>query len=462
MSSARRVVVITACGAATATVLVSVLPFVSFAYRSKPLHAAIETAASLIALLAALLVVGRFRRSAAFSDLLLAGALLLLGLTNLLFSGLTALSSAHPGTFDTWSPVAGRLLGAAALAVAAFAPARKLRRPSIALDRLLLAVVGTLGLIALAVTLLAPQLPSAIDPALSPESSGRPRIVGHPALLAVQLVSVALYAAATVGFLRRAERTGDELMLWFAAGTTIAAFARVNYFLFPSLQSEWVYIGDFLRLAFYLVLLGGAAREILDYQRRLAEAAVHEERHRMARDLHDGLAQDLAFISTQARRLGRGCGGELAEHIALAADRALDESRHAIAALVRPVDEPLGTSVARAAEEVGARAGADVRLRLSDGATVATPTREALVRIVREAVANAVRHGQAKTVTLRLEADDGLLLSVTDDGRGFDVEGVRAGRGYGLHSMRDRVEALGGELTISSSEEGTTVEVRLP
>ena len=84
-------------------------------------------------------------------------------------------------------------------------------------------------------TLLAPHLPDAIDPRLSPESSSRPRIVGHPALLAIQLMLVALFAVAAVGFARRAERTRDELMLWFAAGATIAAFARVNYFLFPSL-----------------------------------------------------------------------------------------------------------------------------------------------------------------------------------------------------------------------------------
>ena len=182
----------------------------------------------------------------------------------------------------------------------------------------------------------------------------------------------------------------------------------------------------------------------------------------MARDLHDVLAQDLAFISTQARRLGRPGEAELGSQIAFAADRALDESRHAIAALVRPVNEPLGESVARAAGEVGGRVGADVRLHLTDGASAPLACREALVRIVREAVANAVRHGGADTVTVRLDSRRGVFLSVTDDGRGFDVEGMADAPGYGLQSMRARVEILGGQLDISSSRDGTKVEVRLP
>ena len=145
LTSPRIVVAITAAVAAATTVLVTVLPFVSFAYRSEPLHVAIETVATLSALLAALLVVGRFRRSAALSDLLLAGALLLLGLTNLFFSALPSLTSADPGTFDTWAPVICRPFSAAVLAAAAFAPVRTLRRPQIALTRLALTIVATLA-----------------------------------------------------------------------------------------------------------------------------------------------------------------------------------------------------------------------------------------------------------------------------------------------------------------------------
>src|ERR671932_286885 len=102
----------TAAGAGVVTLLVSILPWVDFAYRSRPLHVAIETAASIIGLLAAYLLLGRYRRSASLRDLLLVGAFLLLAATNLCFSSLPAMSGGPPGRFETWSPVAGSLLGA--------------------------------------------------------------------------------------------------------------------------------------------------------------------------------------------------------------------------------------------------------------------------------------------------------------------------------------------------------------
>lgn len=453
----------TAAGAAVATLMISVLPFVDFAYRSEPLHVAIESTAAIVGLLAAYLLLGRFKRSGSLHDLLLGGALLLLGGTNLCFSMLPAVAG-DPGRFATWSPVAGRLLGALALAAAAFAPPRRLPQPERYIAKTIVACVVVLTVIAAVVAALGDRLPVGIDPELSPERSDRPRVVGHPALLAVQVAAMLLFAAAAVGFTRRVLRTGDELIGWIAAGSTLAAFARLNYFLFPSLYSQWVYTGDFLRLGFYLLLLAGALREIGAYQRELAGAATLAERHRVARELHDGLAQDLAFISTHARRLaarGRPAGTEALERLSLAADRSLDESRDAIAALTRPVDEPLEVSLGRAAEEVASRCGAEVVLETASDLRVSPETRDALVRIVREAIANATRHGGATTVHVSLSTATDVTLRVADDGRGFAENGGTGG--FGLVSMRERAELLGGELSIEASDAaGTVVEVRLP
>ncbi len=441
-----------------AVTLVSLLPVTSVAYRSPALHVAIETAAAFAALLAAALLAGRFVRKPLLGDLVLAGALLLLGLTNLCYSVVPWTIDETRGSFDTWAPIAGRLLGAAGLALGALLPDRPLAAPRRAAARMGLAVVAGLAAIGLLAWALAPQLPVGIDPDVAPDPSG-PDLVGEPSVLASQLVGLVLYALAAVGFAKRAVRARDELMTWLAAAATLAAFSRLNYFLFPSLYSEWVYAGDFLRLAFYAVVLAGSLREIAAYQRDAAELVVDRERRRIARDLHDGLAQDLAFIVSQARRLPPDAE-EAGAHIAEAAERALAESRHAIATLGRAFDASLDASVAQAAGEVSARDGIRLELELAPGLQAPPAVHDALGRIVREAVSNAIRHGGAGAVTVRLTRSDGLRLAVEDDGIGVAAADAP---GFGLVSMRERAQALGGTLTVSARPEGgTCVEVWVP
>ncbi|MFL5886749.1 MAG: sensor histidine kinase [Thermoleophilaceae bacterium] len=456
---------LTAAAAALVTLLVSVIPAVHLAYMSPAGHVAIETAAGLIALLVAYLVLGRFLRTGEPCDLALTAALAVLGFTNLLFSSIPLAASSGAHRFSTWAPVAGRLLGAFLFALAAFVRGRRLNRPRRAVLPVMLACVGALAAIAVVFAVAAPHLPFGINPALSPTSPDRPRVVGNPTVLVVQIVSGLLYAIAAIGFVRRQERTGDPLLVWFAIGSVLAAFSHVNYFLFPSLYSNWVYMGDFLRLAFYLVLLAGAGREIAAYQQRMGEAAALEERRRLARELHDGLAQELAFISTQSRWLSQSEGADRArlDQLALAAARALDESRGAIAALTRPLDEPLEVAVAQAAEEVADRVGVKVKLDLEPGVEVTPTTRAALVRIVREAVTNTARHAQASEVTVSLATDGQLALQISDNGVGFDPAAESDGWGFGLMSMRERAQAIGAELEVHSRVgEGTRIEVMIP
>jgi len=458
-----RLVIAVATLSAVVTVLFTVLSAVRFAYRGPSMHVAVETTASVVALLAAYLVFWRLRRHGRASDLALFGALVVLGSTNLLFSAVPAALEHATEKFPTWTQAGGRLLGATALVVAAFAPDTRLRAPARASRAVLVSAAAALALLAAAVALLRPWLPQAIDPGLSPEASGRPRIVGHPLILVLQALATLLYAAAAAGFARTARRRADELMGWFAVASTLGAFARVNYFLFPSLYSDWVYTGDLFRLGFFVVLLIGALREIQSHQGELVEAAELRERRRVARALHDGLAHELTFVVTQSRRLAAGPVDGLAlRHLTAAAERALDESRDAIAALGRPVDEPLGAVVAQAALDVAARFDVEVRLDVADSGEADPETREALVRIVREALTNAARHGAAGAVEVELRRADALRLRIVDDGVGFERD-ARRGRGFGLTSMRERAEAAGGTLQIASRPgEGTQIEVVLP
>jgi two-component system NarL family sensor kinase len=148
----------------------------------------------------------------------------------------------------------------------------------------------------------------------------------------------------------------------------------------------------------------------------------------------------------------------------MAAQRALDESRSAIAALTRPLDEPLEVAVAQAAEEVAERIGVNVRLELEAVPDPEPRTRDAILRLVREAVSHTAWHGQATRVTVSLANSGGLRLTVKDDGAGLDRDARREGsEDMGLMNMRERVEALGGKFCIESTPgSGTQIQVVIP
>ena len=452
--------------AITFTLMVSVTSAVSFAYRSPALHVAVETAAALISLLAAQLMHGRFRRSLDRRDLLLTCALVLLAGSNLGFSTVTTIAQAGNDPFATWAPTLTSVVSGAVLAAGAFMAPRAVRRPREAVRRALVLCGVALSVIALVTLLARDGLPQAIAPDLSPEVGTRPRIIGDPVVLALQIVVMGLFAAAAAGFARSAERTRDPVMLWFAIGATLAAFARLNYFLFPSRYSEFFYTGDVLRLGFFIALFVGGAYEIRVAQRELERAAVLHERRRLAREIHDGMAQDLAFIVQQADVLSTRNGAPSAlSEIAIAARRALDESRGAIAALVRPTDEPLEQALARVAGEAAGRWGAtEVESRAPAGVELAAPAREALLRIVGEAVTNAARHGKAQHVRVELSEQPDLQVCITDDGVGFDPATLEQHSGrHGITGMRERAEHIGGRLRLHSKPgEGTEIIVMLP
>ena len=236
----------------------------------------------------------------------------------------------------------------------------------------------------------------------------------------------------------------------------------MHYLLFPSLYSEYVYTGDVLRLGFFLFLLVGASREITSFWSAKAQSAVLEDRRRIARDLHDGLIQELSYIHAQASWLGTRPGDTVTvERIGGAAARAIDESRRALAALTRPDDAHLPVVLRQALEEMASRYDVKILTQLDDDAESDAPMAEALLRIAGEAVRNAVRHGKAERIEVTLTAGP-LTLTVADNGQGFPADRVDGGRasGFGLTSMRERAEGIGAHLTIDSAPgEGTTVRV---
>jgi signal transduction histidine kinase len=207
------------------------------------------------------------------------------------------------------------------------------------------------------------------------------------------------------------------------------------------------------------------ALSTLGYRKRRAiEKALIDERARIARDLHDGLAQELAFISMRSWLLAEAeTGGRAAGDLADAADRALHEVRRAIDFLIRPPGQALDAAVSETASRLTERSAASLDLDLDPSATLAPECHHDLLRILGEAVSNALRHGRATAIAVKLSQGAGLRLRIADNGVGFDPDAVTAASAFGLRSMRVRARAIGGELQVRSRPNcGTEVEVVLP
>lgn len=196
------------------------------------------------------------------------------------------------------------------------------------------------------------------------------------------------------------------------------------------------------------------------------EAATLEERARLARDIHDTIAQGLAGISVQlgaAQRALAVAPVDAEEHVTIAqrmAREALAEARRSVWNLRAPALER--GDLADALRGLATRPladGAQVSFAQQGHPWTLPPAAEgALLRVAQEALANAARHAQASAVALMLAyEDDAVRLTVADDGVGFDDDALAAvpaqgpAGGFGLLGMRERLAALGGTLTLRNN-----------
>lgn len=443
---------------AALTLAVVTVPELHSAYRDPQLHVAVETAASLIAMLALFLMVGRLRRRTRLHELVLACALTVLAMTDLIFVTTPALVVSMPRDLALWGALAGRWLGAVLFALAAFVPDLRLRRTAAALA----ATAGGMILAVAATVLLVHKVSGGLSDALAAprlaETAALPDAHSGPGLLAAQVVVTGLYAIAAVGFLRACERLNDEFFGWLAIGSVLAAASQVSYLLHPSQYPDRVYIGDGFRLCCFTILLLGSMREIWWYWRARTDAAVQDERRRIACDLHDGVAQELAYLARNLKLLGEEVDDDIRGRLQSAVARAEQQSRRTIGTLSVAPGQALGDMLLRATVEIAQRFNVELVVDLDRDLRLPGQRAEALVRIACEAVTNAARHSGADRVSVVLTRDGSLArLRVSDAGRGFNTAAVPGG--FGLTSMRERARAVGGELWISSAPgHGSQVE----
>ena len=454
----RRLVAAVAAGCAAVTLAFVLVPGLRFGYRNLGAHTSLETAAALVGLLVAFLAIGRLNRQPRLPALLLACGLVALAATNTLLNVVPLLVRGSSGGV-VWAAAAGRLGGALLIAVAAFVPSVRLHR------RLRLATTTSAALVAvpvLAALLLHSRLPVVATNHL-PSAASSPDLHVYSPYLALQMTQALLYAAVAVGLAQRASHTGDDFVRWLAVACTVSCFSHVNYFLYPSLYSDWIYLGDVFRLLFFALLLVACVREIIGYWRIAAEVAASNERRRLAQDLHDGLAQEIAFLRSALSAAGQD--RHLPARLAAAAERAERESRQLLSSLAAPPSESFRTLLTSRLGEVAEREHVDVEIHGDTDFQVSARRAEALVRIASEAVTNAARHAGVSDVNVSVDRrGDRIRLAVKDAGSGFDPgsapRAAAGGRGFGLRSMRGRAAAVGGQLTIASQRDaGTEVVV---
>jgi PAS domain S-box-containing protein len=222
-------------------------------------------------------------------------------------------------------------------------------------------------------------------------------------------------------------------------------------------------------------LFAAQAAVALEYQNlrnELQRLAIVEDRERIARELHDGVIQALFAVgmnlqATEARADDPQAVRARVNAAVESIDAAIHDLRNYIFGL-RPgilADRQLQQALEALAEETQARSDLAVVADIDPRAASLLGNRAVqLVQVAREALSNVVRHAQAQTcrITLELE-DEAAVLTIDDDGVGFDAQQSGGGQGQGMRNMRERVEAMGGRFSISGSkDEGSTVRVEIP
>lgn len=220
----------------------------------------------------------------------------------------------------------------------------------------------------------------------------------------------------------------------------------------------------------------GAAIDNAVWGASMRERAVSDERHVIASELHDGVAQSLAYLNLQVRRvqglLDRGaCDGASRELEAVreVIQHTYEEVRHLLADFrsAPPTPGAFAAAVKQQAEAFQLRTGIHVELTGEHEAEALTFGQQAeVLRVVQEALANVRKHAQANTVNVACEQDGGWCrVRVRDDGVGFDLArlGDPSGMHVGTSIIRERAARLHGHVTIESQPgHGTTVTVSIP
>ena len=215
------------------------------------------------------------------------------------------------------------------------------------------------------------------------------------------------------------------------------------------------------------------ADEKSEYAKSAHVAATIEERQRLARDLHDAVSQQLFALTMMSQATIRMFDKNpdqarvQMEEISSTALQAQTEMR-ALLLHLRPVHlsgEPLVSGIHNLIDELKQKCQIDFQITMEEIEELSETTEEHLFRIIQESLSNTLRHANATQVTVELtKRNQELFLHIADNGDGFDLESDQQKKtSYGLKTMKERCEEIGGTFTVRSKQgEGTHLDIRIP
>lgn len=218
------------------------------------------------------------------------------------------------------------------------------------------------------------------------------------------------------------------------------------------------------------------AARLKENEGKLKGLATLQERERIAQELHDSLAQELALLQFKLNEAeeaqppaAKSAWFKILEEMRQTTEKAYDDVRQAIFGLRTMVSKGAGfvPSLSEYLHDYSEMRRIPVALKISDPDAVRfSPQVEVqLIRIIHEALTNVFKHAGARRSVVKFEGEgDFTRVTIEDDGRGFAVNpGGNGGLHFGLKTMRERAEAAGGEFAVESSQDrGTKITVRLP
>jgi signal transduction histidine kinase len=434
---------------AAALALFAAYPDLRPTYELPQVRLVLDTLVSLAAALVAVLAGVRFSVDGRRMDLFLCAGFSIAAGATFAFGIAPVLGGQPLHRTEQWTWIWSRVLASAFIAGAAFAKKR------VPMKRRELTELLFLVPFALAFIWAVCQSFGGTLPALAPSDHDQPWLLSAALALRALLTLVAL-----VGFGLRYRARGNDLDRWLALGATLALFADLHYVFTPLVSNRFVTQGDYLRLLSYAVLLVGVWRAI---QHAEFGRAVAEERARVAREIHDGLAQYLFAVSTHATNLENGADpAETLPRLKQAAAAAQQEARFAILALSSASGTaPFDAALRRYVDFLTADGALAVDLDIDKDVQLAPDEQIEVFRIVQEGLANARKHARAShaQVQIRLRGLD-RVVTVVDDGSGFSEDEVAAGQG--LKNMRARSASIGGGFRLRTQPgRGTALEVVL-